>query len=138
MKSIEVQLNEALAQITVKDAEILSLKEAVTNGKVATAAADRASQLKESKLPEPCSKRINEAFAKSTDNAGLKEAINAEADYVKSLRTITKHNGVEDNGTLQESTDKLEGYKKEQFESAIRSGMSEAEAQGFSGYTPKK
>lgn len=137
MESIELKLNEALAKVKALEVENTQLKEAVSAGRIAIAAAERGTQLTASKLPEPCTKRINEAFAKSTDNAGLKEAINVESDYVKSLKIVTKHNGSDDNGTVQESTEKLEGLRKEQYESAKLSGMNEAEARGFSGYTPK-
>lgn len=140
MKSIEVQLNEALDVIKAKDAEIVTLKEAVNKQQIATAKAERDGQLKESKLPVPCVNRLSEAFAKSTDNAGLKEAINVEAEYVKSLGgAIKKHNGADDNaGVVNESAEMLESCKKEQYAAAIATGMSEAEAVGFSGYTPKK
>lgn len=139
MKSIEVQLNEALEANKVQAAEIVSLKEAVTNSKKAIAKAERDSQLKESKLPVPCVTRLSEAFVNSTDNAGLKEAINVEAEYVKSLTKITKHNGAEDNSAVvNESAEMVESCKKEQYAAAIATGMSEAEAVGFSGYSPKK
>jgi hypothetical protein len=138
MKSIEVQLNEALENIKTLTKENTELKEAVTTHRKATAKAERESQLKESKLPEPCVKRIHEAFGNSTDNAGLKEAINVEAEYLKSLRTIPKHNGADDNaGTLQESDAKVDDLKREQYLNCLASNMSEAEARGFSGYTGK-
>lgn len=138
MESIEVKFHEALAKIKTLETENGQLKEAVTAGKVATAKAERETQLKEAKLPEPCVLRLHEAFKTSADNAGLKEAINTEAAYIKSLHTHAKHNGADDNGTLQESEAKVDGFKKEQYDSAKLGGMSEAEAQGFSGYTPKK
>jgi hypothetical protein len=43
----------------------------------------------------------------------------------------------ESDAANKESVDKVEGYKKEQYLSAKVSGMNEAEARGFSGYTPK-
>jgi len=139
MKSVEVQLNEALATIETLKTENGQLKEAVTAGKVAAAKAEREGQLKESKLPEPCTKRINEAFAKSTDNAGLKEAINTEVEYIKSLRTLPKHNGAEDNsGTLQESEQKIEDLQKRQFIAYVAGGMNESDASAMSGFKPKK
>jgi hypothetical protein len=134
MVAIEIQLNEALAKITAKDVEIVALKEAVSAGKIAIAKAERDGQLKESKLPVPCVNRLSEAFAKSIDNAGLKEAINVEAEYVKSLSKITKHNGA-----AEEVTESDAGANQEaQYKACKASGMSEAEAVGFSGYTPKK
>jgi hypothetical protein len=145
MKSIEVQLNEALELVKAKDAEIATLKESVNKQQKATAKAERATQLKESKLPEPCIVRIDAAFANSTDNAGLKEAINVEAEYVKSLRgTTTKHNGVNDNGgaanlnEAEQEQAKAEGFKERQFNTYRSTGMSVAEASAMSGFTPKK
>lgn len=139
MKSVEVQLNEALAKITTLETENTQLKEAVTAGKIGIAKAERTAQLTEAKLPEPCTKRLQEAFAKSTDNAGLKEAINVEAEYVKSLRTVTKHNGVEDNGgTIEESEKQISEYQERQYNTYRASGMSEVEASSMSGFKPKK
>lgn len=138
MDSIEVKLNEALAKNKILETENTQLKEAVTAGKVATAKVERASQLKEAKLPEPCIKRIDEAFSKSTDNAGLKEAINVENEYLKSLRTVTKHNGTGDNGTIEESVAKVAEFKERQFNAYRASGMSIEEASALSGFTPKK
>lgn len=138
MDSIEVKLNEALAKIKILETENTQLKEAVTTSKVATAKAERASQLKESKLPEPCVKRIDEAFGKSTDNAGLKEAINVENEYIKSLKVVTKHNGAGDNGTVEESEAKTLEFKERQFKAYRASGISIEEASSLSGHTPKK
>jgi hypothetical protein len=78
MKSIEVQLHEALEQIKNKDAEIVSLKRAIHSKQLTIANIQRDWKLKEAGLPEPCVKRIHDAFATSLDNAGLKEAINVE------------------------------------------------------------
>ena len=139
MKSIEVQLNEALELVKSRDAEIVTLKESINVGKQATAKAERDGQLKESKLPEPCVLRLSEAFAKSTDNAGLKEAINVESAYVQSLTTIKKNNGATDNTqTVNESEQQIDGFKKRQFDVYRKSGMSIEEASAASGYTPKK
>lgn len=142
MKSIEVQLQEAQEQIKTLTVENGQLKEAVSAGKIATAKVERASMLKESKLPEPCVARIDGAFAKSADNAGLKEAINIEAEYVKSLRgPATKHNGSGDNGNITEadaSQVKIGELQKRQFDTYVAGGMKEAEASAMSGYKPKK
>lgn len=140
MESLEIQLNKALEQVKTLTVENTSLKEAVSAGKVATAKAEREGQLKESKLPAPCVTRINEAFAKSTDNAGLKEAINAESEYVKSLRgTVIKHNGSDDNASvdLNESETKIEELRKRQYKVYRESGMSKEEAASMSGYDKK-
>ena len=78
MKSIETQLHEALEQIKVKDDAIASLKFAVHQHRLTIGKLEREARLKEAGLPEPSIKRIREAFATSTDNAGLKEAISVE------------------------------------------------------------
>lgn len=137
MKSLEVQLNESIALVATRDAEIVSLKEAVTNHKKAAAKAERDSQLKESKLPEPCVKRIGEAFKESTDNAGLKEAINVEAEYVKSLGgPVQKKNGASE--VVTESAQKLNAARERQFNTYRKSGMSIEAASSASGFTPSK
>jgi hypothetical protein len=82
MKSIEVQLNEALETIKHHEREIITLKEIVRRLQIALAKAERDGVLKESRLPEPCVARIEAAFAKNIDNAGLKQAINAELRYI--------------------------------------------------------
>lgn len=138
MKSIEVQLNEALELVKAKDVEIASLKESVNKQQKATAKAERDGQLKESKLPEPCVKRISEAFSASTDNAGLKEAINVEVEYIKSLGGhIQKKNGAGD-GSITEAAQKLKTSRERQFNTYRRSGMSIEEASKASGHTPSK
>lgn len=134
MKSTEVQLNESLAKITVLETENGQLKEAITNGKKATAKAERDAQLKESKLPEPSVKRISESFANSADNAGLKEAINTENEYVKSLRTIVKHNGTEQGTEVKESDVQAAAFRERQFKAYVASGLSEANASAMSGH----
>jgi hypothetical protein len=78
MKSIEVQLNEANARITALETENTQLKESVSTQRKATAKVERAWLLEKAGLPPVSVKRINEAFANSTDNAGLKQAINTE------------------------------------------------------------
>jgi hypothetical protein len=75
MKSIEVQLNEALT-------EIQQLKEVL----IARTAEVRSYVLKQSGLPAPCVARIEKAFSKSIDNGGLKQAINAELRYLERVR----------------------------------------------------
>jgi hypothetical protein len=85
MKSIEVQLHEALKQINTKDSEIVSLKRVIHQKQLTIANIQRDWKLKEAGLPEPCVKRIHDAFATSLDNAGLKEAINVERRKAGSL-----------------------------------------------------
>jgi hypothetical protein len=86
MKSVEVQLNEALEIINHHERTIVSLQEQLRQQQIAFARCERDGILKASRLPEPCVKRINDAFAKSIDNAGLKQAIHAEERYLERVR----------------------------------------------------
>jgi len=83
MKSIEVLLHEALDTIKAKEAENASLKATVHQLRLITAKHERDGVLKAANLPEPSVKRLHEAFASSTDNAGLKQAINCEKRGVR-------------------------------------------------------
>lgn len=78
MKSLETQLHEALEQIKVKDAQILSLKQAVHERQVAYTKVIRDGMLASSGLPDDARKRIAAAFANSTNNDGVRQAINVE------------------------------------------------------------
>jgi hypothetical protein len=71
MVSVEVRLNEALA-------EIASLKTTVQTLRIENARITRDGLLKEAHLPSNTINRLHEAFATSTDNAGLRQAINVE------------------------------------------------------------
>ena len=78
MTSVEIKLNEALDTINFCERQITSLRGALHQERVAHAATRRAWTLKESGLPQSSIDRLHVAFAKSTDNAGLREAINVE------------------------------------------------------------
>lgn len=139
MKSIEQQLNEAIAKVTAIETENKQLKEAVTEGKKATAKAERGKQLIEAKLPEPCVKRIDEAFSNSTDNSGLKEAINVEAEYIKSVTKVVKNNGADTTtADVDESAKDVEALRERQYNVYRGTGMSKVEASSMSGFKPKK
>jgi hypothetical protein len=83
MKSVEVQLNEALEQNRLKDVLIHELREMVKQLRVALAKCERDGILKASRLPESCVKRIEAGFANSIDNAGLRQAVNAERRHIR-------------------------------------------------------
>ncbi len=76
MTSLEEQLIEENKQ----------LKVAIHQVQVARAATERKYILRDSHLPEPCVKRLDAAFANSTDNAGLKQAINVELKFLENAR----------------------------------------------------
>jgi hypothetical protein len=75
LRSIVSKQNSTVARLETENTE---LKATITEVRIAAAKKERDRLLKESGLPEPCVKRLHEAFAKSTDNAGLKSAINVE------------------------------------------------------------
>jgi hypothetical protein len=71
MKSVEVQLNEALA-------EIEQLKEAAARYRTSATYFERELRMTNAGLPSEIKDRLRRAFETSKDNAGLKEAINTE------------------------------------------------------------
>jgi hypothetical protein len=79
MKSIEVQLNDALALLKGKDAEIAKLKTVIHTQQITLARLERDGVLLASGLSEDSIARLNAAFATSTNNSGLKQAIHVES-----------------------------------------------------------
>jgi hypothetical protein len=78
-----IQENLDLRNIVAKlNADNIQLKTTLAQARINCATRLRTYILRDSRLPEPCVKRLNAAFAKSTDNSGLKEAINAERKLV--------------------------------------------------------
>lgn len=71
MKSVEVQLNEALE-------EIKQLKAAVTEQRIRAAKAERELRFREANLSGSSQSLLHDAFRHSTDNAGLHSAIKME------------------------------------------------------------
>lgn len=71
MKTVEAQLNEALA-------EIEQLKEAVIRHRTSATYFERELRMSNAGLPCEAKDRLHRAFERSKDNAGLKEAINTE------------------------------------------------------------
>lgn len=78
MQSIEAKLNEALVSIKEKDALILSLKQVIHKKSLIIATMERNWMLKEARVSPESAKRLHAAFANSTNNSGLREAINVE------------------------------------------------------------
>ena len=78
MLSLETQLNQAFERIGQLTGENIELKRVIHQKQLTIANIQRDWKLKEAGLPEPCVKRIHDAFATSLDNAGLKQAINVE------------------------------------------------------------
>lgn len=78
MKSIEVQLNEALEQIKFLNQQNTDLKAAVTEHRVRAARAERELRFREANLSGSAKDRLHDAFRTSMDNAGLHSAIKVE------------------------------------------------------------
>jgi hypothetical protein len=83
--SIEAKYNQILDENAFLTRTIKQLKLALHQMQIDKAATERANTLSEAMLPQSSIDRLNEAFATSTDNAGLKQAINAEWRYVRSM-----------------------------------------------------
>lgn len=76
MLSIETRLNEALAMVATLQQENKQLKVTVTVQRIRAARAEREMIMRERGLSETQKQNLHQAFSNSTDNAGLREAIN--------------------------------------------------------------
>ena len=85
MIPLETQLNTALAEVDRLKQENAGLKAAIHDMRIKAATNERAKILGEAALPAASIARLNEAFANSTDNAGLKQAINAERRHAQTM-----------------------------------------------------
>lgn len=123
------QLDDALAAVATltaantamteaAKAEKIKADEAAKTAKVATAAATLTTMLTESKLPEIAVKRIKKQFEGAEDDKGFKEAIAEEADYIKSITPVKRHNGADDNAEL---TEVEKAKAKTDFDSCVES-----------------
>lgn len=80
MDSIETKLNKALEAVRIQGEMIRTLKRVVHQKSIIIANIQRDVKLKEAGLSPSSIKRLHEAFAQSTDNAGLKTAIKLERE----------------------------------------------------------
>lgn len=85
MESIEVRYNKLLAESQKKDSQlkayegaIESFKNALRHHQVCVAYYEREFKMREAGLSLESKQRLHSAFRNSTDNAGLKEAVNTE------------------------------------------------------------
>ncbi len=85
MTLIETELNRLLAENRQLKQENAELKTAIHEMRIANAATERAFVLHDSMLSIESIARLNEAFKDSTDNSGLKQAINAERRHVRGM-----------------------------------------------------
>lgn len=131
MKSVEQMLEEANATIKALTEKNQKLEESAKAANVQAAKTELARLLTESKLPEPAQKRLQKQFEAAEAVTGMKEAVDAEAEYIKSLGPIrSKHNGAGDNHNEVGESDPKKA-KESLIESLKANGMSEKEAQIF-------
>jgi len=78
MKSVEAQLHEAFERIGQLTGENIELKKVIHEKQITIAKIERDGVLKVANLSPDSVDRLHKAFATSTNNAGLKEAINVE------------------------------------------------------------
>lgn len=78
MTSIEAKFHEATETINFLQRLVTTLRSELHKARVERAACERKYILKECGLPEDAKQRLDDAFKTSTDNAGLKQAINCE------------------------------------------------------------
>lgn len=136
MKTAEQQLGEANTQLadTKKKLEEATkrIEESEKVAKKASAAAELTKMLSESKLPKVSQERLKKVYAEAVSTDGMKEAITAEQEYLKTLNVeITKHNGAEENGSteVQESAEQPSKKKSATaVEAFMAMGFTEAEA----------
>jgi hypothetical protein len=139
MKTLEQQLQESNTQLaaekTARQTAETKLAESEKTAKKATASAELSKLLTESKLPEIAQKKIQKQFSEAVSTEGMKEAVDAEKEYIKSLQPGSgvrnlgeKHNGMQESGGEADKAAGIalvEGYK--------RAGLSESEAKIAAG-----
>jgi hypothetical protein len=75
LKNLVAKQATTITQLQTDNAE---LKQAITRIRIDRAKEQRETLMLAARLPEPVRARLHAAFATSTDNAGLKQAINTE------------------------------------------------------------
>lgn len=78
MTSVETKYNQLLDENAALTRTVTALKAALHQERINHATTKRQFTLKEAGLSAQSCERLNRAFATSTDNTGLKEAINCE------------------------------------------------------------
>lgn len=137
VKTLEQQLQEANANLAASNTNLATEREAhkatqtkleaaESTSKKATAAAELTKLLKESKLPEKAQDKLHTQFKEATSVDGMKEAVEAEKEYVKSL---TGGSGVRNMGATESVSGERQPIAKEKIkESFMKHGLSEKEA----------
>jgi len=131
MKTLETQLQEAHTELAATkqklEAAETKIKESETAAQKADTQAKLTSLLAESKLPEAAQNRIRTQFKDAIKVDGMKEAIDAEREYIKAFAPTTKvtNLGKGDNGSTSGSTD----VRASLVESFMRGGMTKEQAE---------
>jgi hypothetical protein len=133
MKTVEEQLKEANETIATQKA---ALAESAKKQNQAVAAVALSKLLGESKLPEVAKKRLQAQFANAESDAGMKEAIEGESAYLKSLHVVAKNNGSAENGS-EDATEEADDTKrptKEQMAEAFQCILPDDQAKVAAGF----
>ena len=138
MKSIEVQLQEALAKTAALEADKKSLEERIAEAEKTSAKTYLTGIMKEAKLPEVAQNRLFKAFENATKTEGMKEAVSAEAQYIATLGGAKRNNGAHQQETAVSESVTLDSLKERQYQQARKSGLSEAEANLVAGFAKDK
>lgn len=129
MKTAETQLSEALAEIVTLKASLKTLSDAKEASDLAANQVAIASLLKEANLPKLASERLAKQFVAAKNLDGVKEAIVAEAAYVKELSgAVKKNNGAGDNATVMTEADEAK-LTTDLVESFMQMGLSKEAAE---------
>lgn len=128
----EKALRDELAGANAKLAEATKkVEESEKATKKAAAQTELAKLLKESKLPEISQKRLEKQFAEATVVDGIKEAVEEEQKYVRSLGAkpgVVKHMGERDNKQATEQVSESERFEKRK-KIHMAQGMPEKQAE---------
>lgn len=132
MKDPIVLLQESEAKLTEANAKVAKLEGELKESQKATAKTKLTGLMKEASLPEVAQNRLFDAFKEATTDAGMKEAVNSEAAYIKSLGgNVKRNNGAAD--PINEADGQMKDYRQRQFRAYVASGMKESEAKKIAG-----
>lgn len=110
IQELKESATKSAADLVVANAALAAANEKIVAGEKAVKVAEAASALTvlltASKLPKVAAERIAKQFATAEAVTGMKEAIDAETEYIKAITPVTKNNGREENETEVTEADK--------------------------------
>lgn len=135
-KSVAEQIAEAVAPLNAKlvalETENGTLKANEATSKKAATQAQIATILTESKLPAIASDRLKKQFENAVEVTGVKEAVEAEVAYIKSITTVAKNNGSNQQESVDETAVEKAASKAKLVKTLQESmGLTEAQAKEF-------